>query len=317
MLKELGFYKGINLGGWLSQCDYSDERLNGFITEKDIEIIASWGADHVRIPFDYNILENEDGSYNETGFARLTNAVMVCRRYGLNTVLDLHKTAGFSFDSYGESESGFFDRPEYQERFCKLWEEIAKHFGQYHESVAFELLNEITEESYITVWNKVVKEVIPRIRKFAPDTLILVGSYENNSAETVQFLDAPYDDKVVYNFHCYDPLRFTHQGAYWTDRIDPGARMSYAESGCSPEFFEDFFASAIAKAKAHGAQLYCGEFGIIDKVSPEDTIAWYRDINSVFEKHGIGRCAWSYKEMDFGLTDHHLDRVRSDLLRYL
>ncbi len=28
MLKDSGFYKGINLGGWLSQCDYSEERLN-------------------------------------------------------------------------------------------------------------------------------------------------------------------------------------------------------------------------------------------------------------------------------------------------
>ena len=35
MLKEKGFYKGINFGGWLSQCDYSDERLNGFIKEED------------------------------------------------------------------------------------------------------------------------------------------------------------------------------------------------------------------------------------------------------------------------------------------
>lgn len=317
MLKEKGFYKGVNLGGWLSQCDYSEERLNRFINEKDIETIASWGADHVRIPFDYNILENSDGSYNEDGFERLRRAVEVCQKNGLNTVLDLHKTAGFSFDSYGESESGFFDSPEYQERFCRLWEQIAMHFGSESDHVAFELLNEVTDECYIKVWNRIVNEVIPRIRKYAPDTLILVGSYENNSAETVQYLDPPYDDKVIYNFHCYDPLRFTHQGAYWTDRIDPQERVSYADSGCSPRFFEDFFASALAQAKKYNAQLYCGEFGIIDKVSPEDTIAWYRDINSVFEKYGIGRCAWSYKEMDFGLTDHHLDSIRSDLIKYL
>ena len=37
MLKEKGFYKGVNLGGWMSQCDYSFERLDGFITDKDIE----------------------------------------------------------------------------------------------------------------------------------------------------------------------------------------------------------------------------------------------------------------------------------------
>ena len=39
MLKERGFHRGINLGGWLSQCDYSPERLNGFITEEDFAVI--------------------------------------------------------------------------------------------------------------------------------------------------------------------------------------------------------------------------------------------------------------------------------------
>ena len=37
MLKSKGFNRGINLGGWFSQCDYSEERLNSFITEKDFQ----------------------------------------------------------------------------------------------------------------------------------------------------------------------------------------------------------------------------------------------------------------------------------------
>ena len=36
MLKEIGFYKGVNLGGWFSQCDYSKERLDSFITERTL-----------------------------------------------------------------------------------------------------------------------------------------------------------------------------------------------------------------------------------------------------------------------------------------
>ena len=94
MLKNKGFYRGINLGGWLSQCDYSEDRLNNFITEPDFAKIASWRFDHVRIPIDYNVLENEDGSFMESGFARIDWALEMCRKYGLTTVLDLHKTAG-------------------------------------------------------------------------------------------------------------------------------------------------------------------------------------------------------------------------------
>jgi len=316
MLKEKGFYKGVDLGGWLSQCDYSDERLNGFITEPDIEKIKSWGMDHVRLPIDYNILENEDGTYKESGFAHIDRAFGWCRKYGLNMVLDLHKTAGFSFD-FGEKEDGFFTSEKLQERFYKLWEQLAQHYGEYSENMAFELLNEVTDPAYIDTWNKVSHECIRRIRCLAPDTLILVGSYHNNAASAVKDLAAPYDDKVVYNFHCYDPLPFTHQGAYWVPNLDRDVRISYAESGVSPKLFEDLFEEAYITAQKNNTVLYCGEYGVIDLVPPEDILAWYKDINAAFEKYNIARCAWSYKEMDFGLSDPRMDEVRDELLKYL
>ena len=311
------FTKGINFGGWLSQCDYSKDRLDNFITEDDFRTAASWGLDHVRIPFDYNILENSDGGYTEEGFGRLARAVEFSRKYGLNIILDLHKTAGFSFDYYSESESGFFDSEKYQERFYSLWEEIAKRFGNDPEHVAFELLNEVTDKSFIDKWNAIVKKCIARIRKFAPDTLILVGSYHNNAANTVFALDPPYDDKIVYNMHCYEPLIFTHQGAYWTDDIDPDNRLTFEESGCNEEYFEKLFSTAIEKAEKHGVPLYCGEYGVIDVVPADDMLKWLRCINSVFRKHGIGRAIWNYKEMDFGISDSRLGSVRDEILANL
>ena len=30
-MKDFGFYRGVNLGGWFSQCDYTREGLNHFI----------------------------------------------------------------------------------------------------------------------------------------------------------------------------------------------------------------------------------------------------------------------------------------------
>ena len=137
------------------------------------------------------------------------------------------------------------------------------------------------------------------------------------AAATVFALDPPYDDKVVYNMHCYEPLKFTHQGAYWTNAIVPEERLSYEESECSEEYFEKLFSTAIQKAEKYGAELYCGEYGVIDVVGPEDTLKWLKCINSVFEKHGIGRAIWSYKEMDFGLTSEHLNSVRGDILKYI
>ncbi|HAJ97741.1 MAG TPA: glycosyl hydrolase family 5 [Ruminococcus sp.] len=310
-LKEKGFYKGINLGGWFSQCDYSTERLNDFIKESDIAKVSGWGIDHVRIPVDYNILEREDG------FKRLDEVFSICQKYHLHVVLDLHKTKGFSFDDYGEDEKGFFDNPDFQENFYQLWERIAQHYGVQHEEIAFELLNEITEKKYLPAWNRIVKECIRRIRLFAPKTLILVGSYWNNSAETVKELEKPYDENVIYNMHCYEPLKFTHQGAYWTSAIQPEKRYRFNESNITPEYFEELFSTAIQKAKENQTALYCGEYGVIDIVPAKDTLEWFKVIHSVFEKYGIGRCAWTYKDMDFSLSSPRLNSVHDEIVQNL
>ena len=49
--------KGINLGGWLSQCEPSIDHYESFIKEEDFKIISNLGFDHVRVPVDYNLVE--------------------------------------------------------------------------------------------------------------------------------------------------------------------------------------------------------------------------------------------------------------------
>ena len=130
-------------------------------------------------------------------------------------------------------------------------------------------------------------------------------------------LDLPADERVAYNFHCYDPLPFTHQGAPWVKGMDPQARMRFEEAALPEDYFEKRFASALQAARERQALLYCGEYGVIDRAAPQDTVKWFRQIHAAFEKYGISRCAWSYKQMDFGLSDSRLDDVRAELLPLL
>ncbi len=314
-MKDFGFYRGVDLGGWFSQCDYSDDRMDHFITERDFNIIAGWGLDHVRLPVDYNVMETDDGGWKADGFRRIEKALKWAEENGLKVVLDLHKTAGFSFDA-GEKQEGFFDNETLQNRFYRLWEEMARNFTD-AENVAFELLNEVTDQNYICAWNRISGECIRRIRKTAPESLILIGSYHNNAPYALKDLESPADKRVIYNFHCYDPVQFTHQGAYWVPQLDRNARVSFEEAGVDEGFFEKDFASAIETAAERGTALYCGEYGVIDIATPEDTVKWYRMIHAVFEKHEIARAAWSYRRMDFGLSDERLDGVRDQLIPLL
>lgn len=337
-----GFKRGVNLGGWFSQCDYSKERLDGFIKEDDFSTIASWGLDHVRLPVDYNILENDDGSsYLEEGFERIQRAVDSCRKNSLNIILDLHKTAGYSFDT-GEKQSGFFDDVNLQERFYRLWEEIARRFGN-KDNIAFELLNEVTDKSFSDTWNRIATECINRIRKISPKTYILLGGYWNNSIDALPDLPLPQDDFVVYNFHCYEPFLFTHQGASWLGEMGmrKDFRISFPTDSASYKknmdemfggafgslkdmdgkidvrIFEILFERAVRLVEERKVPLYCGEYGVINLASLEDTVKWFEAIHSVFEKYKIGRAAWTYREMDFGLSDEHLKSVLAKIIPQL
>lgn len=339
MKQFTGFMRGVNLGGWLSQGTYDTEHLNTYITEEDIKVIAGWGLDHVRVPVDYNVFENEKGEQRDDGIGLVQNVINWCGKYGLNMVLDLHKTYGYSFEkAYGEK--GFFESEALQERFYQLWERLAEKFGKYSDRVAFELLNEVHDPSVSDTWNGIIRKVIARIRAIAPDTYILVGGYWNNSIDALKDLEMPYDNKTVYNFHCYDPFLFTHQGASWVDNMPADLRVSYPGDiqtyrttmkdigldgmqnyldveGFGAEYFISRWQNAVKLCEERGVALYCGEYGVIDRAAPEDALNWFKDINSAFEKFGIARSAWSYKEMDFGISDKRMDSVRSELVKYL
>jgi len=86
-----GYRNGVDLGGWLSQCGYEKEHIESFITEADIARIASWGCDHVRLPFDYNIILDDSGNVLESGLKLLERCADWCVVHGLNIILDLHK----------------------------------------------------------------------------------------------------------------------------------------------------------------------------------------------------------------------------------
>ncbi len=332
-----GFQKGVNLGGWISQFkEYDIEHFNSFITEKDIADIASLGFDHVRVPVDYNVLEDEDGNGIEGGFRYLEDCRLWCERHGLNMLIDLHECYGYSFDPLKDMDRRrFFYDEALQDRFFSLWRKIAERFCAYPSQVAFEPLNEVVLFEVKDAWNGILTKYIKLIRSIAPDSYIVVGGVFYNNVMTVALLDVPVDSRIVYNFHCYEPIVFTHQGAYWQDAMPLDFRIGYPKSveeyrqvhrriykdsdgavfmdgltEMGEGFFERIFQPALSKAEHDGVALYCGEYGVIDKADNESKILWLEDINGAFGKHGIGRALWNYKEKDFGLVDPSFESIK-------
>ncbi len=338
-----GFQKGVDLGGWLSQGKYDKEHLDTFITEKDIERIASWGLDHVRVPVDFENIETEAGEERPEGYVYLDHCISWCRKYGLNMVLDLHKTCGYIFDDL-EYSADFFTSKPLQDRFIRLWERLAERYAKDSDIVMFELLNEIVRFDVAETWNEIALRCIRTIRSYAPTAKILYGGVGYNAVSAIKLLLPPTDENIVYNFHCYEPLIFTHQSAYWVDSMPQDYHIGYPDSvdkymeetkriagamtgvfadpdkkirSLDPEFFMDLFQEAVEVAEKYDIPLYCGEYGVIDRAPGPDTVRWFADIHAAFEHYGIGRAVWTYKQLDFGLIDDHYKPILPQLIKLL
>lgn len=86
---------GVNLGGWLSQCSHSVEHYKSFISEEDIRKIADMGADHVRLPIDFECIETESGEPLSFGYVSISECIEWCEKYGLNVILTFIKQPVF------------------------------------------------------------------------------------------------------------------------------------------------------------------------------------------------------------------------------
>lgn len=333
------FMKGVNLGGFLSQCsEYTTEHYDTFIVKDDIANIAAMKFDHIRLPVDYNVLETEEGEEIADNYKYIDNTLEWCKEYNLKVIFDIHKTWGYFFDNYDKGNKNvLFDSIEAQDRFVNLWDKVSKRYGKCHDFVALELLNEVVNPEYAQKWNALIKRVVAVIRKNAPDSTIIYGGVEWNSAGTLKLLEEPADDNTIFTFHYYEPLLFTHQRAPWVPTISQTMEVPYtddmewfkAESAkiglqgkpcCNApvdkmgvEFHEYMIKEALKVGKERNIKLYCGEFGVIDRAKPEEAVKWYRDVLTLFKKYGIAYSLWSYKEMDFGIMGENYGELREFL----
>lgn len=332
---------GMNFGGYLSQCVHTKEHYASFITEKDVKEVCEYGFDHIRLPFDYNVVQNDDGTFKEEGFALIDQFIDWCKKYKMNVVLDLHKACGYDFnDAAAGTKNTLFTDPKLQDLYLSLWDKVSERYGKY-DFIAFELLNEVVEDKNADLWNDLIDKAVPVIRKNAPSAKIIYGGIMWNNAKMLKLLRNPHDENIIFTFHFYSPIKFTHQKAYWMkDTIDqgltvnyPGENMEYHknlpgnavqatdvyETKCEkmgPEYMEEIMMEAINSAKKMNVSVYCGEFGVIDQAPVEDTVNWFRDVASVFKKHNISTAVWTWKAMDFGLTQDHLASAKDEIISF-
>jgi len=222
---------GTNISHWLSQSTLDRDIMKKVFTQADVQRIAGWGMDHIRLPVDFPLIENEGwpGKFSEEGLSWIDRAIDWCEASGLWCIVDMHVLPGHVFMyKYRAINSLFADRSPTFQRACDLWRMLAR---RYHgKKVVFEILNEpVAADSEL--WNTCCAALHAVIRHETSDQWIMVPS--NEWDHTVNFVDLAHldDNKTIYTFHFYEPHLFTHQNAWWIPYMEKLERASVPYPG--------------------------------------------------------------------------------------
>ena len=295
--------KGIGLGGWMlqepymfnyigaanAQYDFKDKLvefigqentdaffqtwLENFVTQEDINLLASWGFNSVRLPMHYELftysIQDEpvagENTWLETGFNMVDQLLDWCEQNQMYLILDLHAAPGgqgynSDISDYNPNHPSLWESIENQNKTIALWGEIANRYNDEPWIGGYDLLNE-------TNWNLGTNElrnfyiqVTDAIRLYDQDHIIFIEG--NWFANDFSGLTPPWDDNMAYSFH-----------KYW----------SY-NSPNSLDWVLDI-------KNQYNYPLWMGESG-------ENSNAWFTDAISLFEQNDIGWAFWPWKKIE-------------------
>jgi aryl-phospho-beta-D-glucosidase BglC (GH1 family) len=308
--------QGINLSHWFSQShSYSKQHLETYNTARDAALIKAMGFRHVRFTFnEATVVDKEKPAVlNPEKMKRFETAIDMLLAAGLAVIVDFHPEEDYKRAVEKDAAA--------LENFVGMWRALARRLSSRDpERIFFEVMNEpVMRDS--ARWNVIQKEVLAAMRESAPRHTLIAAAAEWSEIYKLEFVEVVADRNVVYNFHCYEPFKFTHQGATWAgpsvkglknvpypsspaavakvlaDLPDEKTRqlmIKYGEENWNAEKIDAFIARAAAWGRKHGVALTCNEFGVYRVAPAADRNRCIADVRKALEKYHIGWCMWDY-----------------------
>lgn len=228
--------------------------------------------------------------------ATLDWVVNNARAAGLSVIIDEH-----DFDTC--SKDPVACRPKLE----AFWRQVGARYKAQPDSVIFELMNEPHDKLDGEGWNQLHAAILPIVRATNPRRTVIIGPTHWNSLNDLPLLKLPADDRnILVTFHYYEPFRFTHQGAGWTDMKD--VRDVPFTPADQARVREDI-AKAAAWSKANDRPILLGEFGAYDRggSSQGERARYAATVRSATEAAGI---PWAYWQFDGDFVLYDIDHER-------
>lgn len=258
-----------------------------YVTRQDIDTIASWGVNSLRLPMHYRLLSPSEGEYNEGGFAYIDSLLVWCKANNIYLILDMHcAPGGQNSDNISDSpEDGgaeLWIHPENQDHLITLWEEIASRYAAEEMIGGYDLINEpVMPDGYD---NSDLRALYVRLKNAIRnvDTNHIIFIEGNWYATDFSELTPPIDGNMVYAFH-----------KYWNEPTQ-GTINQYLQL-----------------RNQWGVPLWLGESG-------ENSNPWFYQTIALMEANNIGWNWWTHKKVDTHTSPYSVPRTEgyNQILEY-
>ncbi len=313
------YLRGINLGGWLMMEGYilhsrnfaehilkkEFARHNGqralqdfvrlyrqnFITYQDIQGIKRMGANCLRVPFNYRLIENDKR------WDYLDSVIRWCRKEKVYCILDLHAAPGAQNPDWHSDSDGralLWKDKKNQKLFLNLWHKIARRYKDEAAIAGYDVLNEAVVKNPKDL-RRFYAGIVKEIRKVDKNHIIFLEA--NNYGQQLKPLGKPRGENIAYSIHIYRPINFTFN-------FQPHLRYPGIVDGkyWNSKQIYNYIAQYHTLAEKWQVPIYVGEFGINYR-SPRyyGELRYLKDVLECFKRFGFHWTYWTYKAVAGGL----------------
>ncbi|NMA45942.1 MAG: glycoside hydrolase family 5 protein [Lentisphaerae bacterium] len=260
--------------------------------EKDLPVLASWGANIVRWQMSRNWHKRNDNQdlpeyfrWIDEKIAQAKQGLDRCHELGLRVILDLHVPPG------GRNLDGrmnMFDNREYADAFVEVWRRFATAVKGHPALYGYDLINEPQQigVAFAVDYLSLQYEAAQVVRAIDPQTPIIIESNEWDSATAFSYLSPIPMKDVIYQAHMYFPSEFTHQGV---GNRKVGLKYPDPKRNWDKEALRRHLQPVRDFQLKHGARILIGEFSAPRYA--EGAERYLADCIAIFEEYGWD---WTY-----------------------
>lgn len=307
---NLPFTRGVNLSGWFEIWNpgHSNYRL---FDREDFVHLKELGVEIIRVPIHFENLSSGKPDYkiHPLTLKYIDLACDWAEELGMYLVIDNH------------SYNGKF-RPtnrDLEQHLVAVWTQIAKRYKDRSNYIIYEILNEPNEVTYYD-WNRIQQKALDTIRSIDTKHTVVVTGSDWGGAGALSKIKNYKDDNLIYTFHFYSPMLFTHQSADWSNeylnevrdvpfpydkKAMPKMPTKKYDSGkwMVTNYPQDATEQAIRKeiklaydfGQKYNVPVWCGELGVYNKAAPQESRQrWYKMAASILEEYKIAHTVWDY-----------------------